>query len=531
MHPRSKFLILLVSSALVHAVMAQSGSEDARTTPVFRSDARLVEVSIVATGKNAKSIALQKEDFDLFDDGLRQDIAVFSSRSRTSTPDADAKPPRFPPDAVSNRPHRDSQSSTNDTVLFIDQKNTPQVVQAFAIERMKRFVHERHENERIGIYTLSRSGAVEVIQELTNNQAVLDRAVDQLKARDPSFRTNDDTGFTVHAAQGLTAIELLERGTETRDALKAIARHLAKGPGHKRLIWLTTSFPLFNLELGIDFRPDMEVAGRALNDANIALYAIDARGLQGALQGLTPIQNAESEGPRSPGQLAAQMRRGEREPLELATMNMLADSTGGLVYYNNSNAIEESIQRAVSDGETSYLLGFYPSRGSNSGTWHKMKIRVNQPGINLRYRESYFASRQAPLEERPTLTDLLRDHLDATQLELTAYTTRDSANDDLLNVVVNIDPGGLKFQTERENRVAALDISIHVDGTPTVSTRNVNIRIPDRQFSAYLQNGIEVVQQTSIADGAEVLRVVVQDRNTGAAGSVTVPVPGLTRPR
>jgi hypothetical protein len=219
------------------------------------------------------------------------------------------------------------------------------------------------------------------------------------------------------------------------------------------------------------------------------------------------------------------MRRGEREPLELATMNMLADATGGLVYYDKSNGIEESIQKAVSDGETTYLLGFYPSRGSDSGTWHKLKIRVNQPGINLRYRQSYFAAKEAPREERPTLTELLRDHLDATQLELIAYATRDPANKSLLRVTVNVDPGGLQLRTERENKVVTLDISIHVDGTTSVSTRTVNIRITDKQFSTYAQNGIEVIQPVDLADGAETLRVVVQDRNTGAAGSVTMAVP------
>jgi hypothetical protein len=98
-------------------------------------------------------------------------------------------------------------------VLFIDQKNTPQDAQGFAIQRVKKFVHDRHENQRIAIYTLIRSGAVKVLQELTNNHALLDRAIDQLKARDHTCRTSDVTGMSDHAAQGLSAIELLERGT------------------------------------------------------------------------------------------------------------------------------------------------------------------------------------------------------------------------------------------------------------------------------------------------------------------------------
>jgi hypothetical protein len=85
MDPAKTFLILLVSSAFVPSGVAQSDSVDTAAAPVFRSQARLVEVSVVATGKNAKSIALTKEDFTLLDESVHQEVAVFSSRSGVST--------------------------------------------------------------------------------------------------------------------------------------------------------------------------------------------------------------------------------------------------------------------------------------------------------------------------------------------------------------------------------------------------------------------------------------------------------------
>ncbi len=123
----------------------------------------------------------------------------------------------------------------------------------------------------------------------------------------------------------------------------------------------------------------MERAAHALNDAKVALYAVDARGIQGALPGLTAISNAESRGPQSAAQLRLQMGRGERvSPDGLLTEQFLAGLTGGLVFYNKSNAIEESIRTAVDDGELTYTLGFYPMEESQDGESHRLRVQGGQ---------------------------------------------------------------------------------------------------------------------------------------------------------
>ena len=97
---------------------------------------------------------------------------------------------------------------------------------------------------------------------------------------------------------------------------------------------------------------------------NIALYPVDARGLIGALQGLSAIPNAEVGGPGSQRQLRMQMGRGESpSPRGLNTEAMFADLTGGLVFFNKSNAIEGSIQSAEDDGELTYTLDLVRNAG------------------------------------------------------------------------------------------------------------------------------------------------------------------------
>jgi len=332
--------------------------------------------------------------------------------------------------------------------------------------------------------------------------------------------------MTEHEAQSFVAIQLIERAMDTKHVLEAIARHLASVPGRKNLIWITTAFPLMALDLGLDFRPEMEEAARTLNNANVALYAVDARGLQGALSGLTAIPRADTRGPQTPTQLAIQMGRGEPvNPPGLATMQELAGLTGGLVFYNKSNALEDSIKTAVSDGEFTYTLGFYPAEEKRDGGWHKLKVEVDRRGVSLRYRESYFASREADeVHDRPTLEQLLKDPLDATQLELAAQAAPDQTRSGFVRVSVNADLHNVKLEHQNSHRSGSIDVSFFVEGTGKVLTKTLKIDIPDDQFAAFLEKGIDTVESIDTAGGVEAFRVVVQDHATGAAGSVTIPL-------
>jgi VWFA-related protein len=486
--------------------------------PTFHAATKLVEIDVVAHARNAPVTGLTKEDFSLFDNGHQQKIAFFSVRSSRAPSSTTPAAPLLQ-SAVTNRLDRDTESPSNPTIILLDQRNTSQADQGFAIQRVVRFLHTRRTGASIGLYTFLRDNSLNVVQEITDNPVLLNRAADSLRARDPSFRSNDTTGMTEHATDDHMLLELMDRGMAMKRILRATARHLAGVPGRKSLIWVTTSFPLTSLKLGIDFNPDMEEAARDLNDANVSLYAVDARGLIGALDGLTALSNAETMGPPSARASIQQMRRGEPpNPSGLDTMNKLAGLTGGLVYFNKSNAIEESIQKAEDDGQLTYALGFYPA-GEEDRTWHELKVDVAKKGVNLRYRQAYFAS-NAPTE-RPTLESLLKNSLDATQLRLIAEATPDRSA-----VKLNIALDGLQLRQENGTHSGTIDVSILVDGSREVRTHTLKIDIADDRFAALLEHGLDTTTTIDGPPGARFVRIVVQDRATGATGSVTLPWPG-----
>lgn len=511
--------------------MAAAAQQDA-PIPTFSAGTRLVEVDVVARGKGAPATGLTKEDFTLFDNGKPQKIAFFSVRSaRTSGGASATAAVALPAGTVTNRLERDGPLLSRATILLVDQKNTPADTQAFAIQRIKTFARTSRNpdrnSDRFGIYSFGRDGELHAAQELTDDRQLLVRGANTLKAMDPNYRTQDTTGMSEHAAQAYNTETLLEQVAVTKRVLTTIARHLTNVPGRKNLIWITTAFPPGSE--GVDFKPDIQQMARALNDANIALYPVDARGLIGALQGLTAIPNAEVGGPASPRQLAMQAGRGSRgNPLRGGdTESMFADLTGGLAFFNKSNAIEESIQAAVNDGELTYTLGFYPVQEEQKGppNLHDLKVEVARRGVSVRYRKNYFASRTAAANERPTLETLLKDPLDATQMELAVETVPDQTRPGFLRIKVNTDLHGVELEHGNFRRLGQIEVTVFVEGTGKALTKTVRIDIPDEQFAALLENGIDTVQSIDTAGAVEGIRVVVQDDTTGAAGSVTVPLP------
>jgi VWFA-related protein len=72
------------------------------------------------------------------------------------------------------------------------------------------------------------------------------------------------------------------------------------------------------------------------------------------------------------------------------TMRAIAELTGGRVYLN-TNAIGESIRRAIDDSRVSYVLGYRSSRPDNDNKFRNITVKVSRGGVELRHRKGYLA--------------------------------------------------------------------------------------------------------------------------------------------
>ena len=346
---------------------------------------------MVVRDKKGPVAGLTKDDFTVQDEGKPQTIAVFSVVSAGASGATRAtEPSSSAPDSLPTA-----------TILLIDRLNTPIASQLYANQRIIRFLQTRKRKDPVGIFVLGAN--LRMVLDLTPDTDRLERVVQGLKPQDARRITADvsaepagDAVTDEMAARSLEELQdfvVSDRSRTTTAALISIAQRLKNIPGRKNLIWVSGSFPLLIVRehRTLNFSDDINRAGRALTDANIAVYPVDARGLAGA-SFPTAEQSGQPAGSCLKTGEPCLPPPGRGGPSGIDTMNTLAGLTGGRAFYN-TNGIEDSIQQAVDDAEVTYTLGFYPADEPDE-TFHRLTVKVAGKGRDVRYRRGYYAAQQ-----------------------------------------------------------------------------------------------------------------------------------------
>lgn len=407
---------------------SDSKSGEQKTTTVYESATvlktitRLVVVDVVATDKNGPVKDLEREDFTILEDGKEQQIRVFNFQQPHQTPPAALQPEhKLPENVYTNYPKYNVDNSLN--VVLLDALNTTLPHQAYVRDQMIRYLEKMPDGKPVAIYTLSNK--LTLLQDFTSDPAVLKSVVKNLKGKASPLQDNPTGGPDMELlppgladsglmpAQMLSAMQTFEaervgfqtdlRVTYTINALTSIARSLSGYPGRKNLIWISEAFPIGidpNTELTSNafagtrnYAPQIAELADSLIDAQIAMYPVDARGLMPSA-----LFDASNSGRDKFGRSLA---RGGRMTAALgaestallnvhASMNEIADRTGGQAFYN-TNDIDGSIRKSIDDGSTYYTLAYYPENKNWNGKFRKIHVTVNRPGIKLRYRLGYYA--------------------------------------------------------------------------------------------------------------------------------------------
>jgi len=281
-------------------VVAQSPATTRDQPPTFRSDTRLVRVSVVVHDKRNQPVeGLTAEDFRLADNGREQAIALFDVERREVAPRADAAPATH---VFSNAIRGPAAGGV--TVILFDRLNTAWSAQVQARADVLKYLSQVKPTEPVAFYVLD-SSVVRVVHDFTRDTSSLLRALDRLQRRTsleaavaseprpaPSDSGDAATDAMIDASlarmdAAVKGFYLSQRIESTLRALEAIARRLSGVEGRKNLIWVSSAFPLsFNDGLGQrNVDPEVKRAARAITDADVAVYPVDARGLVGTLTG------------------------------------------------------------------------------------------------------------------------------------------------------------------------------------------------------------------------------------------------------
>lgn len=71
-------------------------------------------------------------------------------------------------------------------------------------------------------------------------------------------------------------------------------------------------------------------------------------------------------------------------------MEAMAEDTGGHAFYN-TNGLTDAVQKAIDNGSNYYTLTYTPSNMVWDARFRSIKVKIDQPGVKLAYRNGYYA--------------------------------------------------------------------------------------------------------------------------------------------
>jgi hypothetical protein len=213
---------------------------------------------------------------------------------------------------------------------------------------------------------------------------------------------------------------------------------------------------------------------------------------------------------------------------------MIADETGGKAFIN-VNDVAVPLREVLDFAESTYTLGFYVDDKALDGKVHDLSVKVAKKpetnGAKVYARKNYLAATlQSPAlqQQRANITELSGEQLDSTSIGVMAATAPDPSKPGIHVVQVRVSAGDLQFERHGDKWTASFDLGLALEIGGRSSDVNVKtIKLPeftDDQLKQAIANGLDINNTVPSPSQPGKLRVVVQDKVSGAAGSVRIPI-------
>jgi hypothetical protein len=201
--------------------------------------------------------------------------------------------------------------------------------------------------------------------------------------------TGDENGEDTQAAFVADETEFNIFNTDQKlAALEQAARMLKSFPEKKALIYFSGGVT----RTGMDNEAQLQATINAAGKANLAIFAIDARGLMGD----PPGGGASKAGSRGAGIFNGSTFNSQRSSSLASqdTLYTLAAETGGKAFFD-SNDIGLGIVKTQEAMSSYYLLGYYSSNNAMDGKYRKIDVKLNNSKLvaKLDHREGYYADK------------------------------------------------------------------------------------------------------------------------------------------
>ncbi len=347
---------LLCVAAFGALLVAQTPAQPGVT---LRTTTALVQIHVdVRDSKGHAVPGLEKEDFEIFDNGKPQPISNFAAEN--AEPSTSAAPlAAFPGDTGP------STTEGGYAAILIDQFNSGFEPGARAWIATNSMLKKFDPGTKIAIYVLDGWDA-KLVSDFGTDRAAMLSKVAKMGFRQPPPCYSKESCAREHAL-GTTA------------AFEFVADRLSFAPGRKALIWLSCAIgapalgpqeldeklpgqkesPAGSSALTPDASAQMERILRKMNNADIAIYPVDLS-----------ISLVMADNPRA------------------ALQKAYAKETGGVAHINEDK-IDVVLRSVIEDARVSYSLSYYAPPDASSGDFHRIEVRTRRPGVTLGFKQGY----------------------------------------------------------------------------------------------------------------------------------------------
>src|SRR5467141_2228071 len=223
---------------------------------VIKKESKLVLVDSVVTDKKGNYIRdLTQNDFKVFEDNKEKQVSSFSAGADTAT---------------------QANGQRRYLILFFDNSTMAAPDQIQARNAAAKFIAANAGPDRL-MAVVDFGGSLRIVQNFTANADVLRAAVSGVKnsSVDPNA-AGPGVPVTI-ASTGLSSLGNAEADFGARSmllAVRSLAKNLRTIPGRKMVVLFSGGFPLTQ-----ENQSELTATIDACNKSNVAVYALDARGL------------------------------------------------------------------------------------------------------------------------------------------------------------------------------------------------------------------------------------------------------------
>jgi VWFA-related protein len=542
----------LTATVILSAPRGRPPAQDSSRGPSLRVNTHLVQANVIVNDKHGNPVTgLSQNDFSILDNGKPQEIRFFDAQ--TNLPSSPSQT-FLTPDTFTNRPPEQNGTPASVTVILLDALNTEAAKQTIARDQVIRMLREIQPQEYVALYWLG--NGLRILHDFTTdasslrealaayeskssrqleNSVLADPSLNNPNSSTPAGQASERQAFRLAFDQRVANQSARDSVRSTVAALIAIADHLSTRKGRKNLVWVSSSFPIslgydkFDLnwtnDTGEEFSHDVRRAARALADADIAVYPVDARGLLGSA--ITANNDDLDAHIGDPTDTEVHIpTRGAPETFD--TMRLLAERTGGKAFYG-TNDISGAIRRAMNDARATYTLGYYPAKVKWDGSFHELKVKVATSGAEVRVRSGYFALPDAPLapakNDRTIISELAASRLPATGIGLRAHAQASQASTLIIQVHINLRE--IQMQQNEDRWTGTVQsVFLQLDSSGRILQADDRIFHPDFDTATYQQalgSDITDTRQVHLKPNTTELCIVVRDAANANTGSIYVP--------